>query len=64
MFSFPILLWPMTPDVFLARWWWTIILSRQASASRAASSSASGARENTVPTAEQSGTAAYARKSK
>lgn len=49
MFSFPSLLWPMTPDVFLARWWWTIILSRQAF-SRAVSS-ASAAEPKTPVTA-------------
>ena len=36
MFAFSTLLWPMTPDLFLAKWWWTIILSRQAGTSRGA----------------------------
>ena len=40
MFAFSTLLWPMTPDVFLAKWWWTIILSRQAATSRGAAPAA------------------------
>lgn len=40
MFLLPALLWPMTPDLFLARWWWTVILSRQTAASRGATPAA------------------------
>lgn len=35
MFAFSTLLWPMTPDIFLAKWWWTIILARKTAVSRA-----------------------------
>lgn len=41
--SVPALLWPVTPDISLARWWWTILLTRQAVSRSSAAASATPA---------------------
>lgn len=38
-----VLLWPLTPEILLARWWWTILLSRQTATRSTAAASATPA---------------------
>ena len=48
--SVPAQLWPVTPDISLARWWWTILLTASATpASVSAADETPAAPENSAP---------------
>lgn len=38
-----VMLWPLTPEILLARWWWTILLSRQTATRSTAAAAATPA---------------------